>query len=386
MLRQIAIALLFLGLPLSGTASSVASARPKQEKAPVLSQTELASRFHRLLDRPHVPAEPVLALERKGEYAVERGRIHVEANESVPIVLYKAEKATGRLPVVIVLHGTGGTKELMEPYLVAFAGMGFLAVAIDARYHGERVTGGAHKSLEYQEAITRAWREKDPHKQEHPFYYDTVWDLWRTLDYLQTRSDVDPKRIGMIGFSMGGIETWLCAATDPRVAVAVPIIAVQGFRWSLEHDRWQGRAGTIPMPHAAAATDLKVKQVDQAVCRALWSKVITGILDEFDCPNMLRAIAPRPLLILNGANDPNNPLGGARVAIDAAEEAYSKEKAADRLMVEIAGGVGHRVTHDQMHMAYDWLVRWLKPHNPSEPAPAPVSHVRTAASLRAGSR
>ena len=45
--------------------------------------------------------------------------------------------------------------------------------------------------------------------QEHPFYYDTCWDMWRTVDYLQQRDDVDSERIGMIGFSMGGIETWL---------------------------------------------------------------------------------------------------------------------------------------------------------------------------------
>lgn len=314
-----------------------------------------------MLDRPRVPLEATSTTELKGEYTVERGKYRSEADEHVPFTIFKPEKTVGRLPVVIVLHGTGGSKEGMEPYLGAFAGMGFLSIAIDARHHGDRVPGGAHKSREYQGAITRAWREKDPRKQEHPFYYDTVWDLWRLLDYLQTRPDVDPKRIGMIGFSMGGIETWLCAATDTRVAVAVPVIAVQSFRWSLEHDRWDGRANTIPIPHAAAAADLKEKEVNRTVCRALWSKVIPGILDEFDCPNMIRAIAPRPLLILNGSNDPNNPLGGARLAIEAAEEEYAKEKASDRLMSNVAGGVGHAVTKDQMKLAYDWMVRWLKP-------------------------
>ena len=44
---------------------------------------------------------------------------------------------------------------------------------------------------------------------------------------------------------MGGIETWLAGAVDDRIKVAVPAIAVQSFRWSLENDRWQGRARTI---------------------------------------------------------------------------------------------------------------------------------------------
>src|SRR5579862_2816347 len=122
----------------------------------------------------------------------------------------------------------------------------------------------------------------------------------------------------MIGFSMGGIETWLAAAVDDRVKVAVPAIGVQSFRWSLEHERWQGRANTIKAAHEAAAKDLGEAQVNAKVCRALWSKVIPGILDQYDCPSMIRLFAPRPLLILNGENDPNCPLDGARLAFAAA--------------------------------------------------------------------
>src|SRR5207249_1362269 len=121
----------------------------------------------------------------------------------------------GRLPAVIVLHGTGGRKEGMRPTLDDLARRGFLAIAIDARYHGERVAGGAHGSQEYQEAILRAWHEKDAAAQEHPFYYDTVYDVWRTVDRLRERPGVDGERIGLIGFSMGGIEGWLAAATEP---------------------------------------------------------------------------------------------------------------------------------------------------------------------------
>ncbi len=72
----------------------------------------------------------------------------------------------------------------------------------------------------------------------------------------------------MIGISMGGIETWLAASVDERVRVAVPVIGVQSLRWSLEHDRWQGRAGTIRGAHEAAAKDLGESQVNGRVCRA----------------------------------------------------------------------------------------------------------------------
>jgi dienelactone hydrolase len=260
---------------------------------------------------------------------------------------------------VIVLHGTGGSKEGKREgeTMAALAAKGIIAVAIDARYHGGRA-GGAKGAEAYNAAILAAWRSKGP-RQEHPFYYDTVWDLWRTVDYLQSRPDVDGKRLGMIGFSMGGIETWLAASVDERIKVAVPAISVQSFRWSLENDAWQGRAKTIQLAHEAAAKDLGEPAVNAKVCRALWNKVIPGMLDQFDCPGLIGLFAPRPLLVLSGELDPNCPLGGAKVAYAAAEQAYRAAGAVDRLKIDVAPGVGHKVTESQHQMALDWFVKWL---------------------------
>ena len=110
---------------------------------------------------------------------------------------------------------------------------------------------------------------------------------------------------------MGGIETWLAAAVDDRVTVAAPLIGVQSFRWSLENEKWQGRANTIKAAHEAAAKDLGEPMVNKRVCRELWSKVIPGILDDYDCPNVIRLFAGRPLFIANGDQDGNCPIGGA---------------------------------------------------------------------------
>src|SRR5205814_6017628 len=112
-------------------------------------------------------------------------------------------------------------------------------------------------------------------------------------------------------------------------------------------------------PHLAAAQDLGEPMVNQKVCRALWSKVIPGILEQFDCPSMLRLFAGRSLLILNGTMDPNCPYGGAKVAIASAERAFHEAKAQDHLRVIIAP-VGHTVTADQRTAALEWFVRWLK--------------------------
>jgi hypothetical protein len=102
----------------------------------------------------------------------------------------------------------------------------------------------------------------------------------------------------------------------------VPAIGVQSFRWSLENDRWQNRARTIQKAHDEAARDLGEKEVNVKVCRVLWNKIIPGMLDQFDCPSMIRLLAGRPLLILNGELDGNCPLEGAKLAFASAESAY----------------------------------------------------------------
>src|SRR4029079_18109654 len=142
-------------------------------------------------------------------------------------------------------------------------------------------------------AIVRAWKAPAGEPHEHPFYFDTCWDIWRTIDYLQTRPAHARDRLGMIGFSMGGIQTYLAASVDDRIKVAVPAIAVQSFRWSLENDQWQGRANTIKLAHQAAAKDLGEREVNQKVCRALWNKIIPGITSDYDCPSMIRLFAGR---------------------------------------------------------------------------------------------
>ena len=329
---------------------------------------EVKAAFLKLLDRPKVPLDiqsgPTV-VEEETNLIFERQSFASEKKpdgtvERVPVLIVRPAKQAGRRPAVIALHGTGGSKDGMRPWLVELAKRGIIGVAIDARYQGGR-SGGAKGSAAYAAAITRAWKAKANEPTEHPFYYDTCWDVWRTIDYLATRDDIDPKRIGMIGISMGGIETWLAAATDDRVAVAVPAISVQSFRWSLDHDHWQGRANTIKAAHDAAAKDLGQERVNSGVCRELWGKVIPGILGPFDCPSMIRLFAGRPLMILNGERDLNCPIEGARLAFSAAEKAYKEAGADDKLRILVAPGVGHAVTPAQHREALDWFVQWLTP-------------------------
>src|SRR5262249_26431178 len=136
--------------------------------------SEVRAAFLKLLDRPKVPLEPMvkdtktenglvvehlsIASEKKADGSIER----------VPILIVRPEKPAKKLPAIISLHGTGGNKEGQKALLVQFAQKGFIGVAIDARYHGERSAGGKG-AASYVDAITRAWKTKPGEKHEHPF-------------------------------------------------------------------------------------------------------------------------------------------------------------------------------------------------------------------------
>ncbi len=317
--------------------------------------------FLKLLERPRVAlaAETATPVEKDGLVEIAFS-FSADARNRVPGILIKPAAApTSRRAVVINLHGTGGNKEGQRTLLVELARAGFIGVAIDGRYHGARAQGGkAAKSTEYVAAIGRAF---DQPGKEYPFFYDTAWDVMRLIDYLVTRDDVDPRRIGAWGFSKGGIETYLVAAADPRIAAAVPCIGVQSFRWAAENNGWQSRIGTVQAAFNAAAKTSGVASPDGAFVKKFYDRIAPGIYGQFDAPAMLPLIAPRPLLAVNGDTDARTPMPGLQLCADAARAAYRTAGAEKNFTLIVQPNTGHKVNPDSMKLIHAWLVEQLKP-------------------------
>ena len=330
--------------------------------------------FLELIDRPQVAPAAEWTKVRADDASLAQFHFSYasDANHRVPGILVRSASAPAgkRMPVVIALHGTGGTKESQLPLMRELASRGFIAVAIDGPHHGERTKAGKG-SEEYQAAIVQAWRDQG--KKSHPFFYDTVWDVMRLIDVLETRDDVDPARIGLYGVSKGGIETYLAAAVDPRVAVAVPCIGLQSFQWENENDGWHSRIGTIQQAFDAAVKESGVTTPDGKFVHQFYERVAPGIDGEFDGPAMAPLIAPRALMIINGDSDPRTPLPGLKLCTDAAEAAYREANASDHLNVRIQPQTGHKVNADSQAAAVEWFVKWLKADTPSTTQPAAAS-------------
>lgn len=343
-----ALVLIFAACPGSG--------RPAAQ--PPASRDASATReaFLRLLDRPKVPLSPRVNGLSDAPAIREHFTYDSEQGQTVPGILQKPRSLQGRAAVVILLHGTGGSKEdgRIAKLAEQLVGHGFIAVAIDGRYHGERAAPGA-RAKEYVNAMLRAYEMR----KEYPFLYDTVWDVLRLLDYLETRDDVDGRRIGLIGISKGGMETYLAAAVDTRIAVAVPVIGVQSFAWALTNDAWQSRVGTFQDAVDGAATKEGVSGVTADFVRRFYDRVVPGIYSEFDAPQMLPLIAPRPLLIINGDSDPRTPLPGVQRSSAPAEARYRALGAEERFRLLLQPNTGHAFTDSAQTEAVKWLVRWL---------------------------
>jgi dienelactone hydrolase len=328
--------------------------------APAAGST-LRDDFRRLLlaDRKPDGLNPkMLSQTDMGTVRVERVRFTTEAGPGgTAIAVIQRPKEDGKYPAVIVQHFMGGSKDhiALAPMTYMLAKRGYVVAAIDGRYRGERQNG---TSLEA--AMVAALRTG----KGRPFLIDTAYDVLRLVDYLETRPDVDRSRIGMTGFSEGGIITWMCAAVDDRIRVAVPIIGVTSFNdtfQAVEGPDLPARIKLFEPVLKEYAKDLGEPGINAKVLRGAWEKLVPGMLDRFDAPNIVPLIAPRPLLILSHEQDELFPIEGARKVYAAAKARYQELKAEDRLEFRIAAG--------QKHSSFDvaeltgtvsWMERWLK--------------------------
>ncbi|XWS72557.1 hypothetical protein CRYUN_Cryun02cG0050000 [Craigia yunnanensis] len=281
--------------------------------------------------------------------------LHTEAGEQgkLPLLILSMKDSNlEKRPAVVFLHSTHKCKEWLRPLLEAYASRGYVAIGVDSRYHGERA-----KSLTtYKEALVSSWKNGDT----MPFIFDTVWDLIKLADFLTQREDIDPTRIGITGESLGGMHAWFATFADTRYAVAAPIIGVQGFRWAIDNDMWEARVNSIKAVFEEARIDLGQSAIDKKVVEKVWDRIAPGLASQFDSPYSIPVIAPRPLLILNGADDPRCPLDGIETPTKRALKVYAKAHSSNNFKLIAQPGIGHKLTPLMVKEASDWMDKFLQ--------------------------
>jgi dienelactone hydrolase len=157
------------------------------------------------------------------------------------------------------------------------------------------------------------------------------WDDIRTINYLVTRPEVDPARIGCVGLSVGGLRSCHLAALDERIKAAVVVGWMASYPAQLrKHIR-----------HTIGFT-----------------KLVPGLMRYLDYPDVASLAMPRALLVINGSRDGLFEPGGVRSCFAKLSACYAKAGAPDRFRGKLYDAP-HEFNAAMQTEAWDWLAKWV---------------------------
>ncbi|MDB5420211.1 MAG: hypothetical protein JWR59_158 [Brevundimonas sp.] len=258
---------------------------------------------------------------RLGDTGVER--VEIPYGDSTFPALYIRAPGDGPKPVVIYCNGLDSSKELLywSRLHQALARRGISALLVDQPGTGE--------------ALRLNNLPATPHS-----------ETWATpaLEWLLTQPDVDPKRIGMTGISLGGHYAPRAVAFEPRFAAG----AVWGanHNWAEVQQKRLRREGENPVPHywshvmwvfgASDMDDFHAKTKDMT---------LNGVMDRIKVP----------FLVTHGEKDRQIGLEYAHQSYDQLVNSPRREL---RIFTAREGGVEH-VGADNMSFGRDFIADWF---------------------------
>ena len=313
-------------------------------------RAQLVSLLGDLPPRPAVPAIRLLGREQRDGYVVEKLEFDNGAGATVPGYLLLPQGAV-RAPAILYGHWHGGQynvgkEELFRsnatplPAGPELARLGYVVLAIDAYGFGERQGRGPGGPGELGGAgeLTASkfnlWVGRS-------LWGMMVRDDLMALDYLVTRPEVNPRRIGVTGISMGSTRTWWIMAMDDRPRAGVGVCCLTRYQNLMlsEGLRQHGIYYFVP-----------------------------GMLRHFDAEAVVALAAPRPLLFLSGADDAGSPVDGIREIETRVQPVYDLYGATESFASVIYPDTGHTYTLEMWRRMLEWMNRHVRPNRGSASA------------------
>jgi cephalosporin-C deacetylase-like acetyl esterase len=298
------------------------------------------------LDRTPINARVTGIVQRTG-YRIEkvtfesRPRLYVTANLYVPA-------GTGRRPAILSPLGHSTNGKAWPSYQKLFSNLarkGYIVLAYDPFGQGERIEypgsgpgqsalGGGTSEHEYAGRRLILLGAN--------FGLFRAWDGIRGIDYLLTRTEVDPDRIGCCGQSGGGTVTQFLAALDSRIRAAVVSMG-----------------NTENLAQENAEPPGSADDAEQNIVPAL----ARGI----DRADLLYAFAPKPMLMTITLHDAGHTYSPEYVSssydlLDEYKRVYGLLGAGDRVSLQ-ATTVSHGYVYETRRATYAWFNRWFDMKN-----------------------
>ena len=246
--------------------------------------------------RGSMPLEArVVAAEQRDGFALQDIRLRSTPERFITVSLALPREVDGASPAVLCIHGHGGNRrtpfdpeaDQYKQFGTELARHGFIVISADV---------GQHEVCEKGRTLMG----------------ERLWDLMRCVDYLETLAEVDAKRVGCAGLSLGGEMAMWLAAMDERIAATVS-------------------AGFLTL----------MDQMEQNHCMC-WK--FDGLRELVDFPDIYSLIAPRLLQCQNGLKEPPTqfivPL--ARKAMEQIRLIYKDFDVVENATLEVHDG-GHEI-------------------------------------------
>lgn len=254
----------------------------------------------------------------------------------------------GRRPAVLCVHGhwrLAKSEPVVQARCIGLAKLGFFVLMVDAFGAGER---GIGKPLgEYHGEMVAATLLPTGLTLAGLQVYENM----RAVDYLQTREEVDPHRIGITGCSGGGNQTMYAGALENRFRCVVPVCSV----------------GTYQAYLSAAC----------CMC-----EVVPGALAYTEESGILSLVAPRALMIINATRDGFQfSIGEAKKSIAAARPVFDLYGKADDLK-HATFDWKHDYHQPMREAMYGWMTKHLKGEGDGSPLREPAMETEEAETLR----
>ena len=273
----------------------------RSKKDAVEWQNKLRSQLSGLLKlnyilpgRKNIPFEAKeLLAEDKGSYIFKEIELNSTATRRMKIILTIPKNIKGRCPAVVCIHGHGGTLRIV--YDESSIYKGFASELAAGNYITIATTVSQHVIYEEGRMLMG----------------ERLWDLVRCVDYLESLKEVDKKRIGCAGLSLGGEMAMWLGAMDTRIKATLS----SGFLTVMD-------------------------QMGKNHCMC-WK--FPGLRELVDWADIYSLIAPRALLCQNGLKEPANdftvPL--ARKALQEIEVIYKDFRKPENVQL-----IAHKGAHE----------------------------------------
>lgn len=316
-------------------AAGVAATRKasaQQAASPAQRREELYSLLGDLPPRSRRISARVVSTEERPGFVLEKLVLDLNGFEPAPAYFVRPKKLAVKAPAILYHHYHGGKYQLgkdelltakpeagLPSYAEALTAQGYCALCADTWAFGERSTRPEMDI--FKEML---WKGQ-------VMWGMMVYDSLRAMDYLATRTEVDPKRIGALGMSMGSTMAWWQAALDERVKVCVDICCLTDFHALIDSGGLDGHGIYYYVP---------------------------SLLKHFTTGQINALISPRPHLSLAGNYDGLTPRAGLDRLERELSQVYQEDGAPDAWQMR-RYETGHFETAAMRAEVTAFLQRWL---------------------------